>query len=327
MVRISVPLVALPLLLVGGAAAQAPAPVVHAPAVLATAAALTPPATAISRNVIVVSIDGLRADAIAAAGARTLARLMSEGSSTLQAQTVFPSKTLPSHASMLTGVLPATHGITWNSDKTDEFGVITVPTVFELAHDAGYRTAAFFSKKKFNHLLREGSLDEVRVPRFGLIPASRTVNEAIQYMRRSKPNLLFVHIAEADFMGHRMGWMSMGYRWGVREADAGVAALIEAAEKTFGPGNFTLIVTADHGGDGHDHGTDAVEDTTIPWISYGQGIRSGHTINGSVRTMDTAATILRVLGIGVPSAWDGTPVAEALSVTVASGAPGVTGAP
>ena len=327
MARISAPSVALLLLLAGGAAAQAPAPVVQAPAVFAHVAALTPPPAALSRNVIVVSIDGLRADAIRAAGARTLLRLMEEGSWTLQAQTVIPSKTLPSHASMLTGVLPATHGITWNSDKTDELGVITVPTVFELAHDAGYRTAAFFSKKKFNHLLREGSLDEVRVPRFGLIPASRTVAEAIQHMRRARPNLLFVHIAEADFMGHRMGWMSLGYRWGVREADAGVAAIIEAAEETFGEGNFTLIVTADHGGTGHDHGTDGPEDTTIPWISYGQGIRAGHTIGGTVRTMDTAATILRVLGIGCPIEWDGVAVAEALNVTVANAAAGSTRTP
>jgi len=267
-----------------------------------------------------VSIDGLRPDAIAAANARTLSRLLAQGSGTIQARTIVPSKTLPSHTSMLTGVVPATHGITWNSDETDELGVVSVPTVFELAHQAGYRTAAFFSKKKFNHLIREGSLDEVRVPRFGLVPASRTVGEAIQYLRRNKPNLLFVHIAEPDFMGHRMGWMSIGYRWGVREADAAVAALIRAADETFGADNYTLIVTADHGGNGRNHGTDEVADV-IPWISYGQGIRPAHKIVGNVRTMDTAATVLRVLGVPVPTAWDGVPVAEALAVTVLTAAP------
>jgi arylsulfatase A-like enzyme len=205
--------------------------------------------------------------------------------------------------------------------------VVAVPTVFELAHDAGYKTAAFFSKKKFNHLLREGSLDEVRVPRFGLIPASRTVSEAIQHMRKERPNLLFVHIAEPDFMGHRLGWMSLAYRWGVREADAAVAALIDAAEDTFGEGNFTLIVTADHGGHGRGHGTDDPVETTIPWISYGQGVRNGHPVNGKVRTMDTAATVLRVLGLSVPTDWDGVIVAEALSVTVTDVAVQSVGAP
>jgi predicted AlkP superfamily pyrophosphatase or phosphodiesterase len=304
-----------------GAFAQAAAPLASAPAALAHAIGQPPNAAVISRHVIVVSIDGLRADAIAASNARTLTRLLAQGSGTLEAQTIMPSRTLPSHASMLTGVLPAVHGITWNSDETDEFGVVSVPTVFQLAHQAGYRTAAFFSKKKFNHLILEGSLDQVRVPRFGLIPASRTVGEAIQYMRREKPNLLFVHIAEADFMGHRVGWMSAAYRWGVREADAAVGALLETATKTYGAGNFTLIVTADHGGHGRDHGTDAATDTTIPWISYGQGIRAGHALVGPVRTMDTAATVLRVLGVPVPASWDGAVLADALAVTVTAAAP------
>jgi arylsulfatase A-like enzyme len=309
------------------ASAQAVAPIASAPAALARAIGQPPVASVISRNVILISIDGLRGDAIAASNARTLGRLLAQGSGTVTAQTILPSKTLPSHASMLTGVVPETHGITWNSDETDEFGVVPVPTVFELAHQAGYHTAAFFSKKKFNHLIREGSLDEVRVPRFGLVPASRTVNEAIQYMRRKKPNLLFVHIADADFMGHRVGWMSMPYRWAVREADAAVGALLEAAEKTYGPNNFTVIVTADHGGHGRDHGTEAATDTTIPWISYGQGIRAGHAITTPVRTMDTAATVLRVLGVPVPVSWDGAVLADALSVTVAATPQQTRGAP
>src|SRR4029453_11771457 len=106
-------------------------------------------------------------------------------------------------------------------DKTDELGTVTVPTIFELAHDAGYTTAAFLSKRKLRHVLKEGTVDEVRYPGFGPMPASRIVAEATQYIRKAKPNLVFVHIADADFMGHRLGWGSLFYRWGVREADAG----------------------------------------------------------------------------------------------------------
>src|SRR5688572_11070084 len=54
-------------------------------------------------HVIVMSIDGLRPDAIEKFGATTMQRLMKEGSYTLAARTIFPSKTLPSHTSMLTG--------------------------------------------------------------------------------------------------------------------------------------------------------------------------------------------------------------------------------
>src|SRR5688572_33228334 len=61
------------------------------------------PPTSVSRNVLVVSVDGLRPDAIATYGAPTLQRLMREGSYTLSATTIDPSTTLPSHTSMLTG--------------------------------------------------------------------------------------------------------------------------------------------------------------------------------------------------------------------------------
>jgi arylsulfatase A-like enzyme len=267
----------------------------------------------LSQHVILVSIDGLRADAVEGAGATTLLRLLADGSGAPDASTISPSKTLPSHVSMLTGLLPNAHGITWNSDRTDDLGVVSVPTVFELVHDAGYRTAAFLSKRKLRHLIKEGTLDQVRYPGFGYLPASRTVREAADYIRARKPHLIFVHIADVDFMGHRLGWGSYFYRWAVREADAGVRELVRAATQTFGEGNFTVIVTADHGGHGRDHGTDDPQDRQIPWISFGRGIRAGHQVERPVRTMDTAATILQVMGIAVPTGWDGVPVADVFS--------------
>jgi len=288
----------------------------------AGAASAQPLPRALSAHVIVVSIDGLRGDAIEAAGARHLAQLLADGSGTVLAQTILPSKTLPSHTSMLTGVSPEVHGITWNDDRTGELGVVGVPTVFELAHDAGYHTAAFFSKAKFRHLVREGSLDFVGVPGGNVLPASRTVTEAVRYMRRERPNLLFVHIADPDFMGHAVGWMSLPYRWAVREADAAVGDILLAATRTYGEGNFTLIVTADHGGHGRDHGSSDPRDTTIPWIAYGRGIQANHRIVGPVSTMDTAATVLRILGVARPVLWAGVPVAEAFSADAVAAADG-----
>ena len=69
------------------------------------------PTASVSRHVVVVSIDGLRPDAIETYGAATLQRLMREGSYTLSGSTIDPSKTLPSHTSMLTGQPPERHGV------------------------------------------------------------------------------------------------------------------------------------------------------------------------------------------------------------------------
>ena len=79
------------------------------------APSVSQPADSVSRNVVVVSIDGLRPDAIAAYRAPTLQRLMREGSYSLSARTIDPSTTLPSHTSMLTGQPPERHGVRWNN--------------------------------------------------------------------------------------------------------------------------------------------------------------------------------------------------------------------
>ena len=118
----------------------------------------------VADHVLVISIDGLRPDAIERFNAFTILRLMREGSYALTAQTILPSKTLPSHTSMLTGVDADKHGITWNDERVDDHGHVDVPTVFGLAKADGFRTAAFFSKTKFHHLEAPNTIDYVRSP-------------------------------------------------------------------------------------------------------------------------------------------------------------------
>lgn len=267
---------------------------------------------AVSDHVIVISLDGMRPDALMKYGGSTLERLAREGTYSIDAQTIFPSKTLPSHTSMLTGQPPERHGITWNSDETDEVGEVAVPTVFEVAKSAGYTTAAFFSKSKFHHLQKPGTLDYTQAPEGGdKWMATRTVGDVINYLHHERPNLLFVHIAETDYAGHSFGWMSFAYKWAVKRADAGVAAVMKAADGAYGKGNYTMIVTADHGGHDRNHGSLEPVDMTIPWIAWGQGVQPGLHIGAGVRTMDTAATVLWLLGVNEPGDWAGRPVAAA----------------
>lgn len=287
-------------------------------AVLAPLAAQAQPAADTSEHVVIVSVDGLRPDAIGRFGARTLQRLMREGAYTLTAQTIMPSKTLPSHTSMLTGVDADRHGITWNTDETDEHGHVDVPTVFGLARTAGYRTAAFFSKTKFHHLEVPRSLDYVRSPRGGLLTGRftwrKTVGMVEDYLEHAVegPNLMFVHIGEPDYAGHLYGWMSGTYGRAVRQADSAVAEIVDEANDRFGAGNYTLIVTADHGGHGREHGSSDPRDTTIPWIVWGKGVEPGATLP-AIRTMDTAATAMWLLGVATPADWVGRPVASAFA--------------
>jgi predicted AlkP superfamily pyrophosphatase or phosphodiesterase len=263
--------------------------------------------------VIVVSVDGLRPDAIETFGAPTLQRLMREGSYTLSASTIDPSKTLPSHTSMLTGLPPEQHGVLWNNVATADTDAIELPNIFSVARHNGYRTAAFFSKAKFQPLQLAGTLDYTQAPGglFGRWSSKRTVGDVAAYLREAKPNVLFVHLTDPDAAGHRSGWMSPAYGRAVLAADAGIRDLIAIAERTYGRGNFSLIVTADHGGHDTNHGSDDPRDVTIPWIAWGKGVHPGVLPASTIRTMDTAATTLWLLGLAPPPDWSGHPVLAA----------------
>lgn len=268
------------------------------------------------RHVIVISIDGLRPDAIDHFGARTLQRLIAEGSYSLEAQTITPSITLPSHTSMLTGTEPEVHGITWNNNQVETRGRVTVPTIFRAARDRGLKVAAFASKGKFNHLFAPADLDYFVVPTGNSSwSAGRTAKEVARYLDGNEPNLLFVHLREPDHYGHIFGWMGRVYGWAVRRADDAVEEVLESADRTFGEGNYTVIVTADHGGNGHHHGDSTTSDKTIPWIAWGKGVAAAELPAG-IYTTDTAATALWLLGITAPPSVVGTPVEKAFDAGV-----------
>jgi arylsulfatase A-like enzyme len=283
---------------------------------------LQPAATSsrLTEHVVLISIDGLRPDAIAQFGASTLQRLITEGSHTLAARTVLPSKTLPSHTSMLTGEPPERHGVLWNTAFEDRPGTLEIPTVFGLARTSGYHTAAFFSKAKFSHLQKPGTLDYSQAPGgwFGKWRADRTARDVETYLQTARPNLLFVHLPDPDLAGHSDGWMSTGYGRAVQRADAAVARIIKAADEAYGMGAYTLIVTADHGGHEKDHGSDDTLDTHIPWIAWGRSVRPGVLADATVRTIDTASTVLYLLGVDLPAAWEAKPIAAAFAGAVRS---------
>jgi hypothetical protein len=267
----------------------------------------------LSQHVVLISVDGLRPDAIGRFAAPTIQTLMREGSYTLNARTITPSKTLPSHTSMLTGEPPERHGVLWNDVLSAQTDLIESPTIFSIARSNGYGTAAFFSKSKFQSLQRPGTLDYSQAPGgwFGRWASERTVRDVETHLATAQPNVLFIHLSDVDRAGHSAGWMSPAYGHAVIVADAAIRRIIAAADRAYGIGRYTLILTADHGGHDRNHGSDDARDVTIPWIAWGLGVSPGHLSGPAVRTMDTAGPVLWLLGLYEPGDRIGVPVLEA----------------
>ena len=80
-------------------------------------------------------------------------------------------------------------------------------------------------------------------------------------------------------------------------------AIQEVREKT--GDNYTLIITADHGGHDRLHGTQMKEDMTIPTFFIGDRFEPGKQIS-DVSILDLAPTIADIMGVPIPREWEGT---------------------
>lgn len=262
-----------------------------------------------AQHVFIVSFDGGKPEVMQRSAMPVLMQMAREGATTWNAQTIFPSITLPSHTSMLTGVQMAKHQISWN-DWQPQRGLITMPTIFKLARDRGYTTALFAGKEKFRHLNVPGTLDQFQIPSYS---AKIVAAAAAKYIIEQKPNLCFIHFADSDGAGHAHGWGSAQQIQAFADADAALKTLRDAVEQAGIARKSTFILSADHGGHDKTHGSNSPEDMTIPWIAWGAGTKLTYEIKDPVNTCDTAATALWLLDVPLPTGWDGKPMTSAFN--------------
>ena len=262
------------------------------------------------RRVLILSIDGLRPDVISMAPMPNLQKLMQTSAYSLTAQTVYPSVTLISHASMLTGLCPAKHGVYWN-DYIPENGIAEGTDLFDIAHAAGLETWMFVGKEKLKQITASTSLT-------GFVLGSDRDSELTDQLIEEFPEnfgVLFVHFATVDGMGHEYGWLSPEQLSVAFRADESLGRILAELDARNLRNETLVIITADHGGHDTTHGSTMPEDMTIPWFATGPGIKPG-VLTTTVHTMDTAATAAFSLGLDIPAEWDGVPVYEAFGLPV-----------
>jgi hypothetical protein len=266
-------------------------------------------APARTTHVLIISVDGLRPDAIASANMPNLKKLMSNGAYSLNAQTINPTLTLPAHTSMLTGLCPAKHGITWN-EYLPERGYANGPNLFSVARAAGMNTMMVVSLEMLRQITPQNTLSD-----FFLVQDSDGVvaRQAADFLPRDF-GILFVYFHAADAAGHQYGWLSPQYLEALGQVDQAMGVVLQALGNSGQRDGTLIIVTADHGGHDQAHGTNSPADLTIPWVVAGPGVKSME-LTEPVSITDTAATAAWFLGLPLPPEWDGIPVYQAFGQT------------
>ena len=82
---------------------------------------------------------------------------------------------------------------------------------------------------------------------------------------------MFVHFPSTDNVGHAIGWGTPQQLAAVETADKQLARVLAALDEAGVLGSTLIILTADHGGAGKEHGPDDPRARHIPWIAVGRG--------------------------------------------------------
>ena len=128
---------------------------------------------------------------------------------------------------------------------------------------------------------------------------------ALRHIKSAKPDFVFLYMVETDEKGgHDNGWMSPVYLQCIHDAIDNVRKVLEEVGE-----EYTVIVTADHGGHDRIHGTELPEDMTIPMFFVGPDFEPGKKLSG-IGLLDLAPTIAQIMGVSIPREWEGRPIVE-----------------
>jgi predicted AlkP superfamily pyrophosphatase or phosphodiesterase len=245
-----------------------------------------------ARYTAIVSVDGLGADVLdnrhpCAPALRAIRKLADRGAYSAGVQGVFPTVTYPTHATIVTGRVPASHGVVdnggpakqygWYMDRTDIRG----DTLWDVARSAGMSVAVvtwpstygarvdylipenLSSENNVAELVRKGSTPglfeslQAATGSVALLPFfaresgtpldQMTSRFGDEVVRRYRPELLLMHFLDFDHRQHYAGPGSAEACEALARIDAYVADLILAYSAAGIVDRTTFFIVSDHG--------------------------------------------------------------------------------
>ncbi|MEM7310541.1 MAG: sulfatase-like hydrolase/transferase [Planctomycetota bacterium] len=287
-----------------------------------------------AKNLVLITLDTTRRDALSCYGAPDgvtprLDALADESLLFLEARTVTPL-TLPSHTSMLTGLYPPRHTVRDNS-------LTPVPqaasTLAERAAERGIATGAVVAAKVLSRVygLDQG-FDFYDEPqrvgqRLTSRPAEEVSERAVEWLAERPAGerfFLWAHyfdphkpLAPAPEFVEQAG--GDPYLGAVAHMDAGVGTLLDALRARPDWEDTVVVVVADHGEGLGEHGEDThsafVYDSTIRvplFLRLPHSERAGEHTPAQVSVADVFPTAVDLLGLGGPGDVDGLSLTRAL---------------
>jgi ectonucleotide pyrophosphatase/phosphodiesterase family protein 5 len=209
--------------------------------------------------VILISVDGLRADYLKRGLTPTITALAARGVTTAAMRPSFPSLTFPNHYTLVTGLRPDRHGLVNNNMDDPVLGRFSMSIrsavedgrwwqdgepIWVTAEKAGIATATMFWPGS------EAAIKGVRPGRWltfdGKLPNRDRVAQILTWLDATpRPRFLTLYFDTVDHDGHEFGPDSPEVNKAVAEVDARIADLLAGLQARGIDANIVLV--ADHG--------------------------------------------------------------------------------
>ena len=283
--------------------------------------AAQPPRGAIPSNLLLISIDTLRADHVGIYGDEdaetpTLDQLAREGVRFETAMAPAPL-TLPSHATLLTGLHPPHHGVRHNGIFRLE-GSFT--TLAEHLKENGFETAGVVAalvlgpdtglSQGFDFYDGELSGKQSNARGYVERSASEVTDKALSWAQHNQSGRFFLWVHYYDPHStyrppkpYRLRFPGRLYDGEVAYVDAEIKRLLDGLRLRKKLEETLVVVTSDHGESLEEHHeathSYTLYDATlrVPLILRGMGVPRGQVVGGVVGLVDVMPTVLSLLSV------------------------------
>ena len=212
---------------------------------------------------LLISIDGFRPDYLLRTPLTHLRSLAADGVRADSLQQVFPTKTFPSHYTIVTGLYPQNHGVVANSMRDPQRDA-----VFSLGDRQAVGDAAWYAGEPiWNTVEQAGGIaatyfwpgSEAPIggrrpsewfPYDGEVPNSKRVKQVLAWLDRpaaSRPDFMTLYFSAVDSAGHRAGPDSKALENALVEIDKAIGQLLHGLAERELLDRLNILVVSDHG--------------------------------------------------------------------------------
>jgi len=222
---------------------------------VATSFSQTPP------SVLLVSFDGFRYDYIDKHDLKNFKAFRAGGVSAEGLIPCYPSLTFANHYSIVTGMLPASHGLVDNTFYDSVSNVVYTTAnrkavsdpqyyggtpLWMLAKKAGMKSASYFWVG--TEITDRSMAPDITYPYDGKVPFKTRVDSVLAWLNRNdneRPRLITLYFSEPDHTSHESGPNSPENHATLLKMDSVLGYLVAGVKKVNTPVN--TIIVSDHG--------------------------------------------------------------------------------